>query len=389
MPLSGWLREWHVSIQQDYADAADRASRIELRCRQQKGGLCRRIVDVLSDLQPGDPEPEELRQAKAAIRARALASQQSLRRPSADTAPEGGGEDDIRWTNTSCTARAPPSWWPVWRWNLAYKNPAYLVASTAYAYLRLVNMTKPITEGGLARKKKDLLVTVCAKWDIDPASLQRVGDNLHDEIVAEATAELKAFEHRMTDSLLDNSLEARQQIRASAWCGSWVPPFTDTSMLMQLDLSFLPAWASKEEHAANTSLTIRDMVLRIQCGWRCCLARRSFGKRHREWEDAHEGEARRALLYNKALVRSATWAQARIRGNIGRRRAARRREAASCLSKLITYCRSSAFTDSFAGFLDEHARSFRDANLACEQEQSSPYPLPPYYAPSPYAKEPS
>ena len=57
-------------------------------------------------------------------------------------------------------------------------------------------------------------------------------------------------------SMLDNSLEARQQIRASSWCGSWVPPFTDTSMLMQLDLSFLPAWASKEEHAANTSLTI-------------------------------------------------------------------------------------------------------------------------------------
>ena len=115
----------------------------------------------------------------------------------------------------SCTSRAFPSWWPVYRWNLAYKNPFFLPALTAHACTRIKSMSHPLTVDGLERKEKDILRSVCSRWDIDdPSSLDKVGANLRAAILETVQVELEAFKQKLTNTLLDNSIEARQQIRA-------------------------------------------------------------------------------------------------------------------------------------------------------------------------------
>ena len=126
----------------------------------------------------------------------------------------------------SCTARALPSWWPVYRWNLAYRHPFFLPALTAHACTRIASMAKPLTTPGLERKEKDILRSVCSRWDIDPSTLDKIGAKLQSEIFDTVQMELETFKHKLTDTLIDNSIEARQQLRATCWAHAWVAPGT-------------------------------------------------------------------------------------------------------------------------------------------------------------------
>ena len=50
MPLSEWMKEWYGSIEKDFDDAVDRASRIELRCPPEKtrgSGTWQKLREVL------------------------------------------------------------------------------------------------------------------------------------------------------------------------------------------------------------------------------------------------------------------------------------------------------------------------------------------------------
>jgi hypothetical protein len=185
-------------------------------------------------------------------------------RPSAPWATISRNRTAVVMAEKSCTARATPSWWPVWRWNLAYKNPFFLAAMTAHACTRIQSMAKPLTQEGLERKEKDIMRSVCAHWDIEPSSLDKVGKKLQQEILETVQMQLEAFKHKLTGTLIDNSIEARHQIRACSWGHVWVAPGTDTSDIPPLDLSFLPSWALHQEKQQRHGLTVRDMVLRIQ-----------------------------------------------------------------------------------------------------------------------------
>lgn len=228
-------------------------------------------MQIQYDLNPGDPEPELIRIAKQNKKPLIRRNEEDLesvkdrmRTTIVDQARSCLDEAAVVDAEKSCTARAPPSWWPVWRWNLAYKNPFFLPAMTAHACTRIRSMAKPLTQAGLERKEQDILRSVCARWDIEPSALDKVGKKLQEEILETVQVQLEAFKHKLTDTLIDNSIEARHQIRACSWAHVWVNPGTDTSDIPPLDLSFLPSWALHQEKQQRQGVTVRDLVLRIQ-----------------------------------------------------------------------------------------------------------------------------
>jgi hypothetical protein len=126
---------------------------------------------ILADLQPCDPEPDEIR---------------------SESRSEALGK--------SCTSRALPSWWPVWRWSLAYKNPMYLPAITAQASLRLKAMEKTISQEGLRWKKKMILQAVCARRNLDSGSFDWFDPKLQADITQTVNEELQSFVEKGTHS---------------------------------------------------------------------------------------------------------------------------------------------------------------------------------------------
>ena len=123
-------------------------------------------------------------------------------------------------------------------------------------------MATVLTPGGLERKRKEILNQTCAKWDVEPDSLGRIGEKLAAEILATTDHELKVFEEKMIAALLGNSLEARLQIQRCNFAHVWVAPGTNTRELPALDLSFLPAWATRNENGhKQRGVTIRSCAL--------------------------------------------------------------------------------------------------------------------------------
>jgi hypothetical protein len=94
-------------------------------------------------------------------------------------------------------------------------------------------MAKPLTTAGLERKEKDILRSVCSRWDIDPSTIDKIGAKLQSEIFDTVQMELETFKNKLTATLIDNSIEARQQLRATCWAHTWVAPGTGILHLLR------------------------------------------------------------------------------------------------------------------------------------------------------------